>query len=429
MCSTIIKAKVLVLLSCITFASWGCSADAAKAPLAHVGEASQPDKEIDTALELIKRAPDDPTGYNQLAVIYIKRARRTGDFQLNTKAENAVQNALEIAPDDVPARKLRASLSLTFHRFADGLEYGNQLLRAFPNDPFIYGVLTDANAELGNYKEAVAAAQKMVDLKPNSNSYARVAHLRSLHGDHKGAVEMYKLAARTADPQDNEAQSWCLVQLGKELWSNGKYPEANRVFDEALGLIPDYRLAIMAKAKTLASMGDHDGVFKLLEGFPGSEGDPDANLILSHIYARTGEQYKSDEHFRRGNELESANIGVPGEQLHLANLWADHDMNLAQALEIAEKEFTRQQDIATADTLAWCLFKSGRIDEAKKLSDRAVRLNTNDAKLYYHAGMIQRSLGNKSAARGLLKKALLLNPEFDLRQADAARTALGELKG
>ncbi|MCV4640225.1 hypothetical protein OFB62_33500, partial [Escherichia coli] len=75
-------------------------------------------------------------------------------------------------PNDPWAKKLQASLSLTFHRFANGLELANRLLKEFPDDPFVYGVLADANTELGNYPEAVAAAQKMVDLRPNSSSYA-----------------------------------------------------------------------------------------------------------------------------------------------------------------------------------------------------------------------------------------------------------------
>ena len=137
---------------------------------------------------------------------------------------------------------------------------GKQLLKDHPDDAFVYGVLTDANAELGNYHEAVAAAQRAVDLKPNSNSYARVAHLRSLHGDHQGAVEMFKLAARTADPQDKEAQSWCLTQLGNELWRNGKYDQAGKVFDEALQVFPGYYLALAGKGRLLASRGEMRGI-------------------------------------------------------------------------------------------------------------------------------------------------------------------------
>ncbi len=171
--------------------------------------------QILAAQKLIEKQPDDPKGYVQLSIAFIRLARETGDFSLNSQAETAVGKALEIAPNDQSARKLKASLHLTLHRFTEALELGQKLQIEFPNDAFIYGILTDANIELGNYKTAVENAQKMVDLKPNTASYARVAHLRSLYGDHLGAVEMYKTAARTADPTEKETQSWCLVQLGR----------------------------------------------------------------------------------------------------------------------------------------------------------------------------------------------------------------------
>jgi tetratricopeptide (TPR) repeat protein len=183
---------------------------------------------IEVAQKQIEKAPTETKGYTQLALAYLRLARETGDFSLNSRAQTAVEKALQIDPADLSARKLKAALHLTFHRFSEALEAGQKLQTELPADEFVFGVLTDANAELGNYKEAVEAAQKMVDLKPNMSSYARVAHLRSLHGDHPGAVEMFKLAARTADPVDKEAQSWCLVQLGDELWKNGKYPEAEK---------------------------------------------------------------------------------------------------------------------------------------------------------------------------------------------------------
>jgi tetratricopeptide (TPR) repeat protein len=148
------------------------------------------DPEIGVAIKAINEAPGSAGGYLRLAATYIKRARETGDFSINRKAIKVVDRAIEIDPESAPARKLKASLLATFHRFPEARELGLELQKEFPNDPFIYGVLTDANVELGNYDEAVRSAQKMIDLKPNSSSYARAGHLRSLNGDHLGAIDM-----------------------------------------------------------------------------------------------------------------------------------------------------------------------------------------------------------------------------------------------
>jgi len=385
------------------------------------------DEETGEALKLIEKAPDSPTGYVQLAAIYIKRARASGDFSLNSKAEAAVDKALGFAPDDVPARKLKASLHLTFHRFSEALGIGKKLQAEYPSDAFVYGILTDANAELGNYKEAVEAAQKMVDLKPNSNSYARVAHLRSLYGDHEGSVEMFKTAARTADPQDKEAQSWCLVQLGDELWKNGKYPEAEKVFDEALQNFPGFHLALAGKGRARASQNDLDGAAGFLNDAVTRVPNVESAILLGDIYTKQGNSEKARQQYALVEVIEQK-IGVSNDQKRLALLWADHDQKLDEALTITKREFELRKDIFTADAFAWTLYKKGQLTDAKTAISAALNPKSNDARILYHAGMIEKDLGNRAEAKKWLETALRINPMFDLLQAENARKALSELK-
>jgi len=385
------------------------------------------DEEIAEVLKLIEKIPDSPTGYNQLAAIYIKRARSTGDFSLNSKAETAVDKALKIASEDIPARKLKASLHLTFHRFPEALELGKKLQIEFPNDAFVYGVLTDANAELGNYKEAVEMAQKMVDLKPNSNSYARVAHLRSLHGDTEGAVEMFKTAARTADPQDKEAQSWCLVQLGDEFWKYGKYAEAEKVYDEALQNFPNFHLALAGKGKARAAQNDFDGAIKFLGDANNRVPNVETAILLGDIYTKQGNAEKAKQQYDLVEVIEQK-IGVNNDQKRLALLWADHDLRIDDALAITKRESEIRKDIFTADSLAWTLYKKGQLTDAKTAISAALNPKANDARIFYHAGMIEKDLGNRAEAKKMLETALKINPMFDLIQAENARKALSELK-
>jgi tetratricopeptide (TPR) repeat protein len=385
------------------------------------------DEEISAALKLIEKAPDSPTGYVQLAAIYIKRARFTGDFSLNSKAETAVEKALEIAPEDASARKLKASLHLTFHRFSEALDAGKKLQEEFPADAFVYGVLSDANAELGNYEKAVEAAQKMVDLKPNSNAYARVAHLRSLYGDRDGAVEMFKTAARTADPADKEAQSWCLVQLGDELWKNGKYAEAEKVYDEALQNFPQFHSALTGKGRARAARGDFEAAINFLSESLNRVPNVETAILLGDIYTRQGSFDKAKQQYDLVEIIEQK-IGVNNDRKRLALLWADHDLRIDEALAITQRESEMRRDIFTADALAWTLYKKGQLTDAKKAIASALNLKSNDARILYHAGMIEKDLGNRAEAKAKLETALKTNPMFDLIQAEIARKALAELK-
>jgi tetratricopeptide (TPR) repeat protein len=388
--------------------------------------ASAADPQLKAAEDVIRLMPDSPRGYNQIAAFYIKQARRTGNFSLNTKAETAVNKALELDATDIQARKLAASLQLTFHRFAEALELGTKLREEFPNDAFVYGVLTDANAELGNYDAAVKAVQKMVDLKPNASSYARVSHIRSLYGDTDGAVEAMKTAARTADPQDAEEQSWCLVQLGEEFRKNGKYAEAEKVYTEALSILPDFYLALAGMGKVRAMQGDLEAGVKFLTESQNRVPNVETVIALGDIYLVQGNTEKARQQYDLVEVIEQR-LGVAGDQKRLALMWADQNIKLDQALAIAESEYSVRKDIYTADVYAWCLYRKGRFAEAKAAIAQAMSLKTKDARILYHAGMIEKGLGNKQVAARLLKAALELDPKFDLIQAGEAEKALREV--
>jgi len=388
---------------------------------------SDPDPEIDAALKAVERMPDSPLAYNQLAVLHIRNARRTGDVALYKRAEAAVEKGLAAAPNDPATRKLRAALHLTFHRFPEALELANQLKQEFPSDAFIYGVLTDANLELGRYDEAVAMAQSMVDLKPNNASYSRVAKLRSLYGDHEGSVEMYKTAARTTDPLDKEGQSWCLVQLGDELFRHGKLAEAEKVYDEALANLPDYHMAVAAKGRVRAALGDLAGgeamLAQLLERVP----NVDTAILLGDIYAKQGNAEAAKRQYELAVAMDQK-IGTNNDQKRLALMWADQGVRLDEAVEIAKRESATRNDIYTLDALAWALYKSGKPEEAKEAAAKATRLKGTEAKMLYHAGMIENALGNRAEAKKHLSAALKMNPAFDILHGDTARQTLAELK-
>lgn len=386
---------------------------------------TESDPEVRSALAMIDKMPESAAGFERLASVYIRKARETGDFGFNTRAETANDRALELSPQDISARKLHASLLLTFHRFCEGLDAATVLQKEFPDDAFVYGLLTDANAELGNYDAAVASAQKMVDLKPNSSSYARVGHIRSLYGDHKGAVEMLSLAARITDPQALEAKAWCLVQLGDEYWKHGAFADSEKAYDEALQTFPNYYFALAGKGRARAAQNDLGAAEKFLIDSENRVPNVETITFLGDLYAVQGDTERSKQQYDLVEVVEQK-IGLNNDQKRLALLWANHDVRLDEALAIAEREYSDRKDILTADTLAWCRFKKGDIAGAKAVISDAAHLNTGDARILYHEAMIESAAGNRPLAKKLFKSALAINPSFDLVQASIARAQLSE---
>ena len=234
---------------------------------------------------------------------------------------------------------------------------------------------------------------------------------------------MFELAARTADPQDQEAQSWCLVQLGDEYWKNGKYEKAEAVYDEALKILPAYYLAVNSKGRIRAARGDLKEAIRILEDATRRVPNVDAIILLGDLYHLSGNKDAARQQYDLARTIEQK-LGLAGDQKRLALMLADQDCELDTALEIAAHEYSLRKDIYTADVYAWCLYKNGSIAEAKKVIDEASLLKTNDARILYHRGMIEKLSGDTVAGIKFLQTALKINPAFDLIQSDKARQAL-----
>lgn len=379
------------------------------------------DIQINEAKKLVEQLPDLAKSHNKLAAAYLQKVRETGDYDINREAEKSIRRALEIEPDNFDAQILQTQIYLSEHKFSEALNLTRELAETRSGNVAVYVAMTDAQTELGQYEEAVKTAQKLVDMRPNATSYTRVAHLRSLYGDTTGAIEARKLAVKIADPGDSEGLAWFHSELGREFFSAGKFAEAEREFDAALQIFPDYHWALAGKGQVLAAKGELENAALIYQKLYEQVPQTGRAIFLGDLYKKLnrGQEAQNiyDEIVRR--ELEA------GTDMHrIALFWADHDTNLDEALEVAKKDREVNADLLASDILAWCLYKKGEFAEAKKYIAEAMRLETKNAQFFYHAGMIENALGNRTEAKRLLKLSLDTNPSFDLIQADVARKTL-----
>lgn len=391
-------------------------------------QASASDRNVKAAQDLIEKNPDDAKGYNMLSAVFMQKARETGDFSYNARAEESLKHSFIVAPDNYEALKLQSAVLLNYHRFSEALQMSQRALAINPRDHEIYGAMVDALVELGEYERAVDAAQKMIDLRPDTASYSRISYLRELHGDTQGAIDAMKMAAESGSPQNPEGVAWCRVHLGDELMNFGKPAEAEREYDHALYLFPDYHLALAAKARARYSAGDIDNAIvfykRAIERVP----LPDYIAVLGDLYAKQGRADEAKQQYDQVEFIEKSGPASGTYSRQLALFWASHDIHLDEALAIAEEERKARNDIFTFDALAWCLYKKGRFDEAKTAMNEALRLGTRDPRLLFHAGMIALSTNDTGKGADYLKQALAINPSFDVIQTEVAKEKLNSLK-
>jgi tetratricopeptide (TPR) repeat protein len=99
-----------------------------------------------------------------------------------------------------------------------------------------------------------------------------------------------------------------------------------------------------------------------------------------------------------------------------------------EALRLALAELKSRKDVYGYDTVAWAEYKNGNYEQAQIYMNQALALGTQDARLYFHAGMLAYALHQDEEAREFLEQALAINPHFSILDADLARETLETLR-
>lgn len=357
----------------------------------------------------------------------LQLARETGDPVHYARAEEAFQRAGEIDPENVEALIGIGTLALAKHDFAGALELGEQALALNDTIPRIYGLIGDAQVELGRYEEALATVQRMVDLRPDLASYSRVSYLRELHGDLPGAIDAMQLALEAGGP-NAENTEYVRVQLGHLHFAVGDLASAEAAFATSMDRLPGFNQAAAGLARVRASQGRLAAAIELYK--QASERVP----LVEHIVA-LGEAYEADGRDAEARdqyalaEAMQALFEANGVQTDLerATLFADHG-DPQRAVELAREAYARTPTTAAADILGWALLAAGEIDEAARYADEALRLGGRNSRVLFHAGMIAEAAGQPELARERLELALELNPAFSPLHAPLAVEALARIR-
>lgn len=234
--------------------------------------------------------------------------------------------------------------------------------------------------------------------------------------------------AAVAGNQARENVAWAHFKRGALLFQTGDLGGAGQAHQEALAIYPGYHRALAGLAQVRAAEGLHPEAIALYRKAIGVIPMPEYVANLGDVHARL---WQAEEARKQYALVEYIGLLSTFNQVlynrELALFYLDHDLKLAEALDLARKEQAVRPDIYSHDVLAWALYKNGRPREALAPMAEALKLATKDARLLYHAGMIHQAVGEAEKAREFLTRALATNPHFHLLQAEVAKTALQKL--
>ena len=430
-----------VLLILCAASVWSQTAPLESVEQNRLGHTSETDTQIQALQKHVKEAPGDYAGYDGLGSAFFQKARETGDIAYYDLAEQTLTKALALAPQDFRASDPlvhMASVYMGEHRFSDALAFAQKAIGTGSGSLAAFAIEGDAYTDMGDYEESARAYHTVQALgrriaSPLALAYmsdSRMAYLCYLRGDSAEAIRLMNSAIaaglQTNVPRENLA--WLYFEIGERYFQTGDLENAGLSYQSGITADPNHYRSLAGLAKVRAAQGKLEESINLYQRSIAIIPFPVYVAELGDVYKKVG---RVNEAQRQYDLVEYIGHLSKRDQVlanrELAMFYAEQGIKLPEALELARKELEIRRDIYTWDTLAWVLYKNGRIQEAAEAMNKALALHTNDSLLLFHAGMIYHSLAKDSTAEDFLSRALKTNPHFHIFHAEVASRTLEDI--
>ena len=244
------------------------------------------------------------------------------------------------------------------------------------------------------------ALQRLANLKPGVEADSRIAHVRWLKGDLKGAIAAMESAARATSPRAAENCAWTFARLSGFYLQAGRIDAAFNAAEAASKHVSAYPPALLARGRALLALGKSEEAIPMLKIAAELNPLPEYQWWLAdalRVGGRADAAAKVEAGLKRRGETSDPRT--------LALFLATRREDAATALRLAREELASRGDVFTHDVLAWALAASGDSAAADIEMRLALAERTQDARLLWHAGEIALMRGAKAEADEFFRKA------------------------
>jgi tetratricopeptide (TPR) repeat protein len=351
------------------------------------------DEQIAQTQARIKSGANVGAQVERLGWLFVEKARVGNDPGYYKLAEQCALCLQSANTNSFEALLLKGHVLHSLHHFKEAEPLALQLT-AKRGLAFDFGLLGDVEYDQGKIAEAAAAYQKMVDLRPELQAYSRVAQLRWITGDLTGAVEAMTLAAGAGSPANAEPTAWTFARLSLFQLEAGDFPSARKSATTALQLQPDSAPALLALGRVQLDCGETNAAIASFAKAADLNHLPEAQWLWADALRAAGDTTKAAE-VEKQIEQRGAVEDPRSFSLYLSTRGQQPQL----ALALAQREFDTRADVFTHDAAAWALQANGRGPEARAEITKALAEGTQNARLFFHAAVINATTGEKEDAK------------------------------
>jgi Flp pilus assembly protein TadD len=377
-----------------------------------------------------KKNAQDMIVPRMLSSEYLQRYRERGDIGDVLRAEAAAQTSLAAMPRNNMAGDMAlASADLALHRFREARALIQAARRIQTDNKDFSFSEASVDLELGDYD----AARELIAANVGKGSGAEdiiISRFDEITGHVTDAQTRLDHAMHLSDSlydMPAERRAWYHFRMGELKYLAGDNASAIAAERDALAIFPTDVFALNALARFELAEKQYAAAEETAKRGVALVPSPETLGILADAQTAQGDAVGANAtRAQIDAEAKIGNAQHVNDRL-IAVYLADHGLRPTEAYAIARRELAVRDDIYAEDTLAWCAAQAGKWDVARTASAKALRFDTEDPRLQYHAGAIAEHFGDRTEATRRYTRALTLNSQFSATQADSARKQLAFL--
>ncbi len=342
------------------------------------------------ALHEIKGNEKETLSYYQKAVDTKQPAAfmAKAGYHLKKKDTSAalkvLDEALKIDARNLAALEMKGRLLVSEKKYKDAIRVFEEIEAVNPEAGAAFKI--GAYVTMKETSKALDQARKIIEKYPSSaRGYMVIGSIHESQKDYARAISEVKNGIRV-DATNVQA----IVYLGKLYEASKDFSQAMATYEDASRKKPDFVPAIFAQG-----------------------------ALLDH----TGKKNEAVAKYR--TVIEKSDGFVPALN-NLAYLCASGFGSKEEALRLAISAFKKEPGNAgVMDTLGFALLKNNRLEDSKKVLEKAVALLPENPTVAYHLALAYKESGDKANALKTLQKALTLGAFEDSK---TAASLVAELK-